>query len=157
VKQPSITGLSSLHVRMERIKAVFPEIYRYHLKATAAKFDAQFDLSGTRSFGVWHTDISNGHISANRFNGEGWMAIGISGISPVTGWSVTANTGLANFSSWGGADIWLATATSQCIIGPGQGAAIADNGTDNAILTKPPVILLNSDYCYVPARQGIVP
>ena len=96
----------------------------------------QLNLSGSRALGIWSNDVSNGHVSANRFNGDGYTAIGISGMTPVTGWTVTANTGLAAFSSGLGADIWLATATSQCIVGPDQGAAVLDNGTDNTILAQ---------------------
>ena len=57
---------------------------------------------------------------------------------PVTGWTITANLGLAEFESvdlWEG-DIRLDESTSDCIVGPGQGAIVIDNGVNNTILPQ---------------------
>lgn len=96
----------------------------------------EFKLSGNRTFGVWGYDTSNMHVSANRFTGEGYAAIGFSGVSPVAGCTVTANTGLATFNTGSGADVRLDSNTSECIVGPGQGATFQDDGTDNTVLPQ---------------------
>jgi len=94
-----------------------------------------FNLVGTKPWGVFFGDISNTHVSANRFNGSGFGAVFVSGSTPVSGWTITANTGLASFESAIGDDISLGETTSRCIVGPGQGATVGDQGTNNSKLT----------------------
>ena len=95
-----------------------------------------FNLSGINTWGVFFVDVSNAHVSTNRFNGFGRGAVFVSGIFPVSGFTITANTGLAGFSSDFGADIVLGPTTSQCIVGPGQGATVANLGLGNRILNS---------------------
>ena len=95
-----------------------------------------FTLSGSRSFGIIAYSVSNTHVSANRFTGEGHTAISVTGTSTVTGWTVTANKGLATFNSMSEADISFSSSTSRCIVGPGQGAEVSDQGTDNTVLPQ---------------------
>ena len=96
----------------------------------------QFKLSGAGAFGFWGYDVSNTHISANRFAGDGSSAIGFSGVAPVTGATITANKGLATFSSASGTDIRLEANTSECIVGSGQGADVSDLGAANTVLPQ---------------------
>ena len=66
----------------------------------------------------------------------------MSGDFSVSGWTITANTGLAGFSS-DIVDIGLGPTTSQCIVGPGQGATVANLGLGNRILNsviQPPTL-----------------
>ena len=96
----------------------------------------RFNLSGDTTYGLVFADISNVHVSANRFNGSGARAIYVAGDTPVSGWTITANTGLAGFSSANGDAIRLYTNTSSCIVGPGQGASVRDDGVNNTVLPQ---------------------
>ena len=96
----------------------------------------RFNLSGTRVYGVLGKDVSNGHVSANRFSGSGRRAIYLNGGKPLSGWTITANNGFADFVSDYGEDIRFYTNTNQCIVGPGQEASVDDLGTDNIILPQ---------------------
>jgi hypothetical protein len=96
----------------------------------------RFTLSGNRTYGVWFADTSNAHVSANRFSGSGARAIYVGGTVPVSGWTITANTGLAGFTSDLGADIRLDANTSGCIVGPGQFATVQDDSGANTILPQ---------------------
>lgn len=95
----------------------------------------RFNLSGIDTWGVFLINVDNGHVSTNRFDGFGRGAVFLDGDTPVTGWTITANTGLANFSSDSDADITLGATTSNCIIGPGQGASWINFGSGNSILS----------------------
>ena len=96
----------------------------------------QFNLSGATTYGVLFEDTSNTHVASNRFNGSGGRAIYIYGDTPVSGWTISANKGLADFTSAYVEDIRLSSNTSSCIVGPGQGATVRDDGTDNTILPQ---------------------
>jgi len=96
----------------------------------------KFYLSGGNARGISMSDVSNTHVSANRFTGDGEMAVYVSGTTPVSSWTITANKGLADFVSSEGADIKLDADTSECIIGSGQGADVNDLGTDNTVLPQ---------------------
>jgi len=96
----------------------------------------KFNLSGGGTYGVLFWDTSNTHVSSNWFNGSGGMAIFTSGTIPVSGWTISANMGLADFTSRFVEDIQLGSNTSNCIVGPGQGASIRDDGVDNTILPQ---------------------
>jgi len=95
-----------------------------------------FNLNDTRTYGIRAKSTSNTHVSANTFNGSGARAIYVYGEVPVTGWTITANKGLATFVSDRTEDIRLSSATSNCIIGPGQGSSIQDDGSNNTILPQ---------------------
>ena len=95
-----------------------------------------FNLDGTWTHGIWMNSISNGHVSANRFSGSNAKPIDIGGNTPVTGWTITANNGLENFSQGFSTGISLGTSTSLCIVGAGQGVSVADKGTNNTILPQ---------------------
>ena len=96
----------------------------------------KFNLSDDGAYGVLYYDTSNTHVSGNRFSGSGARAIMVAGDAEVSGWDITANTGLENFSSFYEEDIRFFSNTSNCIVGPGQGASILDDGTDNTILPQ---------------------
>jgi hypothetical protein len=93
----------------------------------------RFFLSGVDTFGVVFGDISNTHVASNLFSGNGAAAVFVGGDTPVTGWTITANN-MAGFSSDTVADIHLDANTSQCIIGPAQGAFVNDMGSNNSHL-----------------------
>ncbi len=95
----------------------------------------KFNLGGSQTRGVSLSDISNVHVSANRFTGDGETAIYASGTGSVSGWTVTANKNLGNFNSIS-SDIFLDQQTSECIVGASQGAIVNDSGTDNTVLTQ---------------------
>lgn len=79
--------------------------------------------------------VSNVIVSKNNFIGSGYTAIQTSGfLEPVTGWTITDNTGFEDFISSLGADIRLNNYTSGIIIGPGQGAIVDDSGIGNFLL-----------------------
>ena len=94
-----------------------------------------FKLGGSMTRGISLSDISNTHVSANRFSGDGEMAVHVSGTSPVTGWTVTANQGLGSFNSTA-KDVFLDQNTSECIIGAAQGADVGDTGSGNTVLPQ---------------------
>ena len=94
-----------------------------------------FNLGGSKARGVSLSDISNVHVSANRFTGDGETAVRVFGTEPVSGWTVTANKGMGSFSSTG-SDVFLGPTSSECIVGAGQAAVVNDSGTDNTILTQ---------------------
>ena len=98
----------------------------------------RFNLAGNSITGIFAKSVSNAHVSANRFSGDGRSAIFTNGDSELaTGWTITANTGLKDFDSWpSDVDIFLGSETSQCIVGPGQGAGFGDAGTDNTVLPQ---------------------
>ena len=96
----------------------------------------RFNLDGSRVTGILFEDISTAHVSANRFSGDGIGAVFVTGSLPVSGWTITSNTGMDSFTASSGADIHLATSTSACIIGQGQGAIISDSGTGNTVLPQ---------------------
>lgn len=100
----------------------------------------RFNLSGLDTWGVFFVEVSNVHVSANNFSGYGDGAVYVSGNrgTPASGWTITANTGLSTFSSDFGWDIVLGPTTTQCIVGPGQGASVVDTGLGNEILSTPP-------------------
>lgn len=87
------------------------------------------------AFGVWYSDISNTHVSANRFTGDGFEAVFVTGTDPVSGWTITANQGIGSFNSIR-SDIFLDENTSECIVGAGQGAVVDDDGSDNTVLPQ---------------------
>ena len=96
----------------------------------------KFNLSGG-SWGIDIGDISNAHISANRFSGSGQGAVIVRATGkPVSGVTITANEGLSGFSSSNGYDLVLAKNTSECIIGGGQGASYFNKGTNNTVLPQ---------------------
>ncbi|MBE9548376.1 MAG: hypothetical protein IMF09_03140 [Proteobacteria bacterium] len=96
----------------------------------------RFKLSGNSVTGIFSKSVSNTHVSANQFSGDGRVAVFTNGDSSfATGWTITANTGLKEFTSWpAGVDIVLGTETSQCVVGPGQEAGVSDYGTENTVL-----------------------
>ena len=96
----------------------------------------KFNLSGTTTYGLYFLDTSNTHVASNWFNGSGGRAILVAGDTPVSGWTISANMGLATFTSDFVEDVRLYSNTSNCIVGPGQGATIRDDGTDNTILPQ---------------------
>lgn len=95
-----------------------------------------FNLSGVTTYGIRAGETSNTHVSANTFNGSGARAIYVSGNNRVSGWTITANKGLPGFTSANTEDIRLNASTTECIIGPGQGASIQDDGANNTILPQ---------------------
>ena len=107
-------------------------------KVSSIVSNNRFVLSGDHTYGLRYRNNSNAHVTANRFNGSGARAILVTGNGsvPVNGWTITANTGLAGFDAVDGEDIRLDYSTSDCIIGPGQGATILDNGENNTILPQ---------------------
>ena len=98
----------------------------------------RFDLSGNQVIGIFSKSVSNAHVSANRFTGDGRQAIFSNGDTELaTGWTITANLGLKEFTSWPAEiDIFLGSETAQCIVGPGQQAGVVDAGTDNTVLAQ---------------------
>jgi len=99
----------------------------------------KFNLGGDETWAVFFGDVSNTHVSANRFTGNGSGAVFVSGLSPVSGWTITANLGLASFTSTfaaSGADVLLGANTSNCIVGPGQGVVVSDQGSNNSNLSS---------------------
>jgi len=95
-----------------------------------------FNLSGELTTGISAKEISNVHVATNTFKNWGYRAIRVSGDTPVSGWTIIANGDLGSFSSTSTYDIWLDSNTSECIVGPGQGASVWNNGTNNTILTQ---------------------
>ena len=95
--------------------------------------DNVFDLEGPGSFGVSIENASSGLISGNRFRGNNLVSIDLFGTQRVVSdWAIVGNNlAQANGSV---ADIILGEGTSQCIIGPQQGALIADAGNDNTVI-----------------------
>ena len=104
-------------------------------KSFAVITNNTFNLSGGKTRGVSLTDISNAHLSVNRFTGDAETAVYVSGTSTVSGWTITANKGLGDFGS-ARTDIFLDQKTSGCIVGEGQGAAVENLGSDNTILPQ---------------------
>ncbi len=96
----------------------------------------KFNLSDDSTYAVSFTDTSNTHVASNWFNGSGARAIFIGGNAPVSGWTISANMGLADFTSAREGDIRFNSNTSNCIVGPGQGATVEDFGTNNTILPQ---------------------
>jgi hypothetical protein len=97
----------------------------------------RFNLMGDASWGVVAVDVSDGLVAANEFSGMGAGGILIGSDSfPVSGWSVTANSGFNTFDSDSGADVWFGASTSNCVFGPGQNADVVDQGTNNAVLAS---------------------
>ena len=96
----------------------------------------QFNLDGPNNYGINAKDVSNGHISTNRFSGSGRRAIYLNGSRPMSGWTITANKGLADFTSDYGDHIRFHCNTSQCIVGPNQDASVDDLGTNIIILPQ---------------------
>lgn len=94
----------------------------------------RFNLSKFAS-GLWYWDVSNTHVSANRFTGAGDRAVHVFGTDPVSGWTITANMGLGSFDA-NRSDIYLGNKTSECIVGAGQGAVVDDKGSDNTVLPQ---------------------
>ena len=94
----------------------------------------RFSLSGNTSWAVMATDVSNTHVSTNRFTGTAQGAVLVSGTVPVKGWTITANSGLKDFKPSSLRDIWLRENTNQCIVGPGQWATVNDLGSGNSVL-----------------------
>jgi len=95
----------------------------------------RFNLSGDSVFGIVYENVSNTHVSANRFTGDGGRAVYVTGTVPVSGWTITANRGLGSFDShW--SDIYLDENTSECIVGAGQGVDVDDLGSDNTVLPQ---------------------
>jgi len=105
-------------------------------KVSAVITNNRFKLSGNKTYGIRIRNTSNTHVSANNFNGSGARAIYVYGDIPVTGWTITANTGLAGFTSFLTEDIRLASNTSLNIVGGGQGASVQDDGVNNTILPQ---------------------
>lgn len=96
----------------------------------------RFNLDGANVYGLRVKDTSNAHVSANRFNGNGRRAIYVSGKIPITGWTITENTGFEIFTSFKPEDIRLSYNTSLFIVGPGQGASVRDDGQNNEVLPQ---------------------
>ena len=96
----------------------------------------RFNLDGDNVYGVRIKDISNAHVSANRFIGKGRRAIYVSGKTAMTGWTITANTGFAKFTPFKPQDIRLGYTTSLFIVGSGQGASVRDDGQNNQVLPQ---------------------
>ena len=94
-----------------------------------------FTLGGNKTRGVSLSDISNAHVSVNRFTGDGETAVFVSGSNPVSGWTITANKGLGSFST-AISDVFLDHKTSGCIVGEGQAAEVENLGSDNTILPQ---------------------
>lgn len=95
-----------------------------------------FNLNGVDGgdiYGVRFKDSSNVHVSANRFTGHGARAIYVSGSTPMTGWTITANTGFATFTHSFLDDIRLGSNTSMFIVGPGQGLTVRDDGNNTVL------------------------
>ena len=94
----------------------------------------RFNLSKFSS-GLWYWDVSNTHVSANKFAGDGDRAVHVFGTDPVSGWTITANKGLGSFDA-NRSDIYLDENTFECIVGAGQDAVVNDEGSDNTVLPQ---------------------
>jgi hypothetical protein len=95
----------------------------------------RFDLSDAATTGVFILDTSNVHVSANRFNGSGGSAVWVSGDTPVSGVTISSNTGLGGFNATSGFDFVLRDNTSKCYVGPGQGGTVSNTGVNNTVLS----------------------
>jgi len=96
----------------------------------------RFNLDGGSTTGVLSTDVNKGHISANRFSGNGLSGVRILADRIVAnGWTVTSNTGFAVFAS-SSADVVFGVNSDNCILGAGQGATFTDLGIKNTILNE---------------------
>ncbi len=97
-----------------------------------------FKLSGGKGYGVRLSNTSDAYVSANRFTGVAKRAIWVSTFNSATtaGVTITANTGMAGLATGDRDKIWLGQGTTQTIVGPGQGASVQDDGTDNTILPQ---------------------
>ncbi len=95
----------------------------------------RFNLDADGIQGISSVKVSNAHVSANHFSGRGFLALWMDW---GTGWTITANTGLADFTSTigGNSDIFLDRETSQNIVGPDQGAIVRNNNAENIILPQ---------------------
>lgn len=95
--------------------------------------DNVIDVGGPASIAISVEDVSGGVVTGNVFRGNNLVGIDLFGAErAVTGWSIVNN----NFAQANGAlaDIILGDGTSQCIVGPQQGALIADDGVDNTVI-----------------------
>lgn len=95
--------------------------------------DNVVDVGGPASIAISVNDVSGGVITGNVFRGNNLVGVDIFGPErAVTGWSIVNN----NFAQANGtlADIILGDGTSQCIVGPQQGALISDGGVDNTVI-----------------------
>ena len=97
----------------------------------------RFNLTGPWTSGLYFDGVSNTHVSANRFTGSAGEAISVfADDAPASGWTITANQGLASFSSAYGTDIYFGPGVSNSIVGPDQGTDLDDNGTNNTLLPQ---------------------
>jgi len=87
-----------------------------------------FNLVGPVTRGIELDDILNCTLIGNRFIGSGSFAIGIfSLVVPVTGCTMTANTGFATFPTIFN-DLFLSDGTTDNIVGPQDGVDVRDDG-----------------------------
>ena len=112
------------------------EPFGFTVNVSSVVSNNSFNLSGDTGSGIVFAGVSNATVSANRFNGSGVLAVNAGGTATVTGWTITANKGLATFDSSSGADIILNASTSEFFIGANQGALINDMGSDNTVLPQ---------------------
>jgi len=83
---------------------------------------------GPQTYGIQTEDISNCTLTANQFKGSGGDAISIYSIeAPVSGCTVTANKGLAEFTTFFD-PIYASPGTFDNVLGPHPGATIFDQG-----------------------------
>lgn len=94
-----------------------------------------FNLSGEGAFGVYEAGVSNGFVGNNRFTGNGSAAIalGLSATNSSSGWVISANRGLGNFTGTLD-DILLDSNSNTAVVGELQQAQVRDLGTSNTVL-----------------------
>ena len=94
----------------------------------------RFQVTGSNLNILNLRDISDWTVSGNLFSGNVSTGIDVFNIreSSVSGGVIVANT-FNNLNAKFN-DIWLDKDTTECIVGPGQGATVDDNGVGNNVL-----------------------
>ena len=102
--------------------------------------DNRFVLSGHDPgvTGIQAVGVSGAVVSGNAFQIQSWgdlaLYLGSRDAAEATAWTVVSNTGLE--TPLNSVDIVLGEGSSQNVVGPGQGAAVTDNGFDNTVLPQ---------------------
>jgi hypothetical protein len=94
----------------------------------------RFQVTGKNLFIIDIREIDNWVISGNLFSGAVRLGIAAEAFidSSVSGGVIVANSFLNLNSEF--TDILLGQATTKCIVGPGQNAAVVNDGTANTVL-----------------------